>query len=298
MGWNGSDGGIKSPIKSSSACAHSVRGFRFALAFSALALVAGIAAVFWFKGRNEPKQEETVPDKTPRSVVVVAQPSTNTQESVQQPKKNVVRWRGKEYPMYDARGGKAVVTGYGVRYLTPRVITNSVESAEARIPWEARQFKHRTDQEIAVLLNTEPGTAFVGDYVVDKKFNEKFLKSLTDPIVVEEGDSPDVKELKLAVIDARNELKSRYDAGEDPSAIIEEVHKELRELGAYKASLEKLLLEIARKPDMTEKDLDDYVTAANEMLESRGCSKLSMPHFIRQGARLRALKKLQNKVNE
>ena len=76
------------------------------------------------------------------------------------------------------------------------------------------------------------------------------------------------------------------------------MHKELRELGAYKASLEKLLLEIARKPDMTEKDLDDYVTAANEMLESRGCSKLSMPHFIRQGARLRALKKLQNKVNE
>ena len=298
MGWNGSDRGINPPTTAPSASTRCGRGFRFVLAFSALVLVTGIAAVFWFNGRNEPKQEETVPDKTPKSVAAVAQPSTNTQESAQQPKKNVVRWRGKEYPMYDARGGKAVVTGYGVRYLTPRVITNSVESAEARIPWEARQFKHRTDQEIAVLLNTEPGTAFVGDYVVDKKFNEKFLKSLTDPIVVEEGDSPDVKELKLAVIDARNELKSRYDAGEDPSAIIEEVHKELRELGAYKASLEKLLLEIARKPDMTEKDLDDYVTAANEMLESRGCSKLSMPHFIRQGARLRALKKLQNKVNE
>lgn len=81
MGWNGSGGGIKPPIKSSSASAHSGRGFRLALAFSALVLVAGIAAVFWFNGRTEPKQEETVPDKTPKSVATVVQSSTNTQES-------------------------------------------------------------------------------------------------------------------------------------------------------------------------------------------------------------------------
>ena len=265
------------------------------VALAVLAVVV-VVAVFLSMGRDAARPVEAAPAAKPKAVVA-ERPAVRPPEPAGEPKKDVVRWRGKEYPMYNEKGGKAVVTGYGVRYLTPRVITNSTESANARIPWEARQFKHRTDQEIAVLLYTEPGTAFVGDYAADERFNEKFLKSLEEPILIEEGDGADVRELKKAVIEARNELKARYDSGEDPAAIIAGAHKELRELGAYKEELAKQLREVARRPEMTEADLDDFVAAANQMLESRGCGKLTMPSFIRRGVRLRARRRLQNTQN-
>lgn len=281
-GWNGSGmGGNSTPVKPKVTAKKPspVRGVVAGVLVCAIAIGAYFA---FFSHSEKPQKEVTV--RQPSKIKEVA-PATNKVAATEKPKKDVIVWQGKEYPRYNKFGGEAYITGYGVRYHSTNVITSY--ACRASIPWEAKHFKHYTDQTIAVLLNTEPGTGFVGDVQYGKRFTEQFLKHLNDPIEISPDDSEDVKELKKAVIETRKELKARYDLGEDVGEIIQKTREELRELGAYKQELEKQLGELSRRRDMTEKDLDDYVTAANMMLESRGCSKLTMPEFIRRGVRMR-----------
>jgi septal ring factor EnvC (AmiA/AmiB activator) len=98
---------------------------------------------------------------------------------------------------------------------------------------------------------------------------------------------PVFDKVKEAVKETRQDLKKRFDNGEDIAQTIYEAQKELQELGAYKNELRLQLEQLSRKRDMTEKDMDDYLRAANEMLESRGCSKLTMPELMRRSIRMR-----------
>lgn len=282
MGWNGSDRrGNTAPVqpKVTAKKPSPVRGIVAGLVVVAVAC----SAYFVFFSSSEKPQTEKA-DKE-RGRIKEVTPATNKVATAEKPKKDVIVWQGKEYPRYNKFGGEAYITGYGVRYHSTNVITSY--ACRASIPWEAKPFKRYTDQTIAILLNTEPGTGFVGDIKYDKRFTEQFLKSLNEPIEILPDDSDDVKDLKQAVIETRADLKKRHDEGEDVAEIIQKTRDELRELGAYKQELQKQLGELSRRKDMTEKDLDDYVTAANMMLESRGCSKLTMPEFIRRGVRMR-----------
>ncbi len=253
------------------------------MAAGAIVIAAGLMVWWWFASQqiDEP-EDKTVPTKKvqPAPKPVAPKPQEPPKEE------QVVTWRGKKYPLYNEKGGRAYVTGYGVRYHTPQVITNSA-SAQRAIPWEAKPFKHSTDRMIAILLNTEPGTRFIGGFKYDKTFNKRFLESLKTPIEAEDGDSEDVKLIKEAVAETRADLKARLEKGEDIAQLILDTQNELQQLGAYKHDLEKQLSELARKQDMTEKDMDLYVEAANKMLESRGCSHLSMPELIRNSLRMR-----------
>jgi len=255
----------------------------------AAATIGVLAYVFLFRHGDV----EVVQDVKPKHGVVKGRAPyivTNATRKVEEvrPESTVVRWQGKEYPRFNEKGGEAVVTRYGVKYLTPTVITNRGANAEMRIPWEAKQFKHSTDKTIAVLLCTEPGTQFVGGYSYDGGFTEKFLKSLEEPIEVYDDDSEDVRELKQLVAETRRDLKERHDNGEDIAKIIYDTHEEFRQLGAYKADLERQVQSVIRDKTLSEKDLDDLVGAANLMLRERGCSELKMPAFIRRGIQLRA----------
>ena len=279
MGWNGSGGG-STPVKPKVTAKKPspVRG----LVAGAVLVAAVIGCYFAFFSGSE-KPQKVVEQKKPTAIKEVKPAAAPKAKPA--PKKDVIVYEGKEYPLYNSIGGKAYVTGYGVRYATPVVITSKVEKTD--YPWCERPFKRYTDRTIASLLYTEPGTFFVGGVTYDERFTKQFLKSLNEPIVIEPDDDEDVKELKQAVIETRKELKARHDNGEDVAEIIQKTHDDLRELGAYKHELEKQLSELSRRKDMTEQDLDDYVTAANMMLEQRGCSKLTMPEFVRRGVRLR-----------
>lgn len=256
-------------------------------------VAVGVAAIFaivlWviFGGRAESEKEDSAPKKNAvQKVISPAEKKVEAKTAEEKVAKDVIIWRGKEYPLYDAKGGKAYITGYGVRYHTPRVITNTA-SAQVAIPWEAKPFKHSTDRMIAILLNTEPGQMFVGEFKYDKDFNKRFKKSLETPITIEDGDLEHIRLIKEAVIETRKDLKERMDNGEDIGQVIFDTQKEFQELGAYKHELTRLLEKLSRQKDMTEKDMDDYVRAANDMLESRGCSKLTMPELMRRSVRMR-----------
>lgn len=281
MAWNGSNSAgasvpaPKKPAKKSPGLAHGL------IAGGAIVLI-GIIALYFIGGEPD---EQTVEKKGPTQIAEVEPEIAERSIAPVVPKKEVVVFEGKEYPMYNAKGGKAYVTGYGVRYHSTNIITSGLD--KARMPWEEQQFKRYTDRTIASLLCTEPGSFFVGDMVYDKGFTRQFLASLDDPIVIEPDDDEDVRYLKEAVIETRKELKARYDAGEDVGEILTKTRDEFRELGAYKRELELQLEKVVRDKEMTEQDLDDFVAAANIMLESRGCTKLTMPEFVRRNVRMR-----------
>ena len=249
-----------------------------------LILTIGIVVLMRCSNKPEEKIESTAKQKVQQNM-----PESKMDEikhTEEKTLKQTISWRGKEYPLYDEKGGKAYITGYGVRYHTPRVITNSV-SAQIAMPWEAKIFKNSADRMIAILLNTEPGQMFVGGFKYDKGFTKRFLKALETPITIDANDSEEVKLVKEAVKETRQDLKKRLDNGEDIAQTIYEAQKELQELGAYKNELRLQLEKLSRERDMTEKDMDDYLRAANDMLESRGCSKLTMPELMRRSIRMR-----------
>ena len=73
--------------------------------------------------------------------------------------------------------------------------------------------------------------ATVGEMRYGPNFVKKFLRSCETPIVITKNDTPEIAELKKAVIDAKIELKARYDAGEDISEIMNQTRRDLVELG-------------------------------------------------------------------
>ena len=162
---------------------------------------------------------------------------------------------------------------------TAIVITNKIDDAEK--PIEERVFRHSSDQKIAGLLLMEPGEMMIGDAssLFGKNFAKSFLRSLKAPIEILPEDDEFTTELKMAVRDTRQELKSRLDAGEDIGALLLDEQKKLQELGLFKVELKSEIEKIARSEDLTEDEMNDFINAANKMLESRGGTPLSMPRF-------------------
>ena len=108
-------------------------------------------------------------------------------------------------------------------------------------------------------------------------FKRAFLESLKTPNIVTRDDPPDVAAIKRAVDEAKIEMKARYDAGEDLARIMIETREELKALAQYRQDIEKELAEAARNKDATEADMEDFLTAANMLLEKKGIGKLTMP---------------------
>ena len=178
--------------------------------------------------------------------------------------------------------------------------TGAIHCAPARLSLEDQVFDRSTDRSIANLLTVEPGTMFIGDSsMYYKNFTEKFLESLKEPIIITHDDSEDVKLLKQGVIDARKELKARYDAGEDLGAIMRESREQMRELGLYREELEQQVREIVKtKDELTDSDLKDLLGAANKMLEERGVKPIHLDAAFAYQIRSKYMEKQQDENND
>ena len=159
------------------------------------------------------------------------------------------------------------------------VITNKVDDEDR--PFEERIFTNSADQKIAGLLLLKPGEMLVGDpsSLFGRGFTRAFLKSLESPIIVSKDDDEETASLKRAVIDSKIEIKARLDAGEDIGELMAREYKELQSLGLYREELKDQIAKLARDKSLRKEDMDDFVKAANMMLEARGGSPLQMPRF-------------------
>ena len=185
---------------------------------------------------------------------------------------------GEERMWYDADTNSAA---YKIYHHRGPIVTNSFAVQTQSLA--ARTFRNTSDKIIGQLLSVKPGAALFGDVKYDQRFVRRFLESLKTPIVVDSGDSEQVKVLKEAVIEARKELKEAYDRGEDVAQIMTETRRELKELGAYRAELQRQVNDIIRKDArrFSAQDMEDCLNAANKMLSDRGCQPLVMPGLMR-----------------
>ena len=164
------------------------------------------------------------------------------------------------------------------------VITNS--TPRWAIPLVEQTFKQTAERDIANILMITPGDELVGQVRYDNSFKDRFIASLNHTITFDdENDTQIQKDLKDAVIATKKELKQALDRGEDIVEIMNETRKQFEELSLYRQDIKKMVDEAraANGNELTKKDEEDLIKAANLMLEERGCKPLMLPSaFIEQ----------------
>ncbi|MGN0545088.1 MAG: hypothetical protein ACI4I0_05965 [Acutalibacteraceae bacterium] len=159
------------------------------------------------------------------------------------------------------------------------VITNS---ATASIKGKYEIFKHSSENEIACFLSMKPGEGLVGTPRYNGRFKRDFLESLKEPITIDPEDTPENAELKRAVIEAKKDLKAALDRGEDIEQIMLDTRKEMQDLARYKMELTQQMHQIVKSEEMTTKDMEDLLNAANEMLDAKGIAPITFGPLTRR----------------
>ena len=261
------------------------KGFRFpvrgAIAGAIVVLGAAVAAWWLWPDTSAPVAEDG--DGTAGRRIREVTPAAAPKAEEAKPKDPPGYWNGKKITNENRPPWMSpyhTVNDYG------HIHTNKPNEALKPI-WE-KVFSNETDQEIAAFLLVEPGEYVLGDGAGSfKDFDAYFLESIKEPIIVRTDDDEYVKELKRAVIQTKIELKDRLDRGESLEAIMEKTQSEFRELGLYKEELKEQVEELCKKDAVSEADVEDYVTAANKMLEERGCAPFTLPAFYKRSLLLK-----------
>lgn len=142
-------------------------------------------------------------------------------------------------------------------------------------------FDHPAENTIATLVSLAPGEGIVGSPECDGEFTKSFLESLKTPIIPTTDDPDHIKELKKAVNKAKIELKAAYDRGEDIEKIIADTYTEFQKLEQYKLDIESDVLDSNEDETKSDEDAEDFLKAANMLLESKGIEPLKDTVFIR-----------------
>lgn len=152
-----------------------------------------------------------------------------------------------------------------------------------------KTFNHSADVELGNLLMVEPGDDLLGSAEgMYKGFSKELDEALAEPISYDKDDTDLQRELKDGVNELRAELKARRDAGEDIEKVMEDTWNQLKELSLYKQELEDQVRQLSTE-ELTQKDYEDLVAAANQMLSERGIKPLEMPATLKHTLRIRQI---------
>ena len=171
---------------------------------------------------------------------------------------------------------------------------NGSQPAANRGAWEI--FGNRAENEIAGLLSIEPGETVIGQIAFEDGFVRRLRRSLMHPIVVEDGDSDYVRNLKHSVSAAKEQLKDAMDRGEDVGMIMASARDELQRLGKYRAELEKQAERLVRR-GATAEDVEDVVGAINKLMETKGLAPIELNSMSRLAIKYNMLKADKNQEN-
>ena len=167
-------------------------------------------------------------------------------------------------------------------------VTDKNEKLAPRIDFKKLnppRVKNVADEQIAMLIEIEPGAGVFGAMPFGDAFDKQFFKSLEEeaPLIdLEEGkirSEYDI-ELQKCVLDAKKEMLDRYKKGEKPSLIMAETRAELQRLGQYTHQLRQQVIEIMSDAQYSDSDVQDFKQAANEMLKQKGLPELSFPSMV------------------
>jgi hypothetical protein len=61
-----------------------------------------------------------------------------------------------------------------------------------------------------------------------------------------------------------------------------DTRRQLQELGLYRNELKEMVKEMLDDGNLTDKDYEDLIAAANQMLDDRGCKPLELPKTFKR----------------
>ena len=240
------------------------------IAAGAIVVVLAICAWHFLGEKQGEATREGTAKKPPRIVEATHKVAPKSVEPAPEP-------QPKEVPYWERESPEGLTfrqkMKWNIHHRAPAVYTNNTSQTEPRPAYAI--FDTRSDNSIAALLTVPPGTAAVGDPEYELWFTQDFLKSLETPIIVTKDDTPEEAQLKRDMIATKIDLKARYDAGEDIALIMKNTREELQRLSIYKSEIESAFREMAGKPGLTEKDIDDFIESANILLDSKGIAPMT-----------------------
>ena len=268
MAWNKPSGAPKPVQKKPSALRGVVAGL--------VVVAAATACVFIFMVKGEKPVEKTAKNRgLIKEVTPAAAPKA---EVVKDTKKELKSW---EYPASRTNElNWAELRKWRALHRPPAGITNNTSSTEKR-PYYAI-FTHRSENEIAALLTLRPGEGIVGTPIYGKWLEDDFLKSCEEPIIVTDEDTPEQAELKRTMIETKIDIRNRMAEGEKLGDILLATRREHQDLAMYKHELQNQIYQLRKDSSLSMQDIDDFVTAANQMLEKKGIAPISLSPIMRR----------------
>ena len=252
------------------------------LAAVVLAVVGG--GLWWWLGRADTPSSQLQGEKPKARTKVVSPPSKVT--GAQEPQKISQPTNMSAVKAADPVSAQPPTTNEPPRKLT--MAERGIRVVKPRKQLRPRRFKYNAEEHIAFFLETEPGAVVFGEIPYGPKFVEDFKASLNEPVAILPDDSEDVRLLKKAVQETKEDLKSRMEAGEDVAKIMQESRAQLIELGRYKSTLEDELKKIAKGGEFNEEEFGKFVNAANKMLEAKGLSPIKSTRMMYKMLELKA----------
>lgn len=162
-------------------------------------------------------------------------------------------------------------------------------------PAPPKRFKYDAEEDIAFFLETEPGETVFGEIPFDHRFIAQLKESFKEPVEIKPDDSDDLKELKKAIQETKDDLQKRMEAGEDIAKLFADSRHQLIELGNYRRDVINSMMEMAKSDDTANEDFDAYVEAVNAMLEQKGVKPFKPTPMTYKMLELSARKRNQNK---
>ena len=245
-------------------------------------VVVAVAVSAWYflsTSRTETLEDNKSKKQTK---IAVATPTLATPVKVEKPEvekpKPLRKW---EYPVSRTNElSDAELRKWKVMHRPPPGYTNDTSRTEA--PPAYAIFNHHSENEIACLLTLRPGETLVGTPIYGKRFTEDFLKSCEEPIIVTEDDTPEQAELKRLMNETKIDLRQRMAEGEDLGQILLDTRAEYQRLASYRQSLQQEINELKKDDSLSMEDIDDFVEAANKMLEEKGIAPLKLSPITRR----------------
>lgn len=229
---------------------------------------------------NHIKPSSSVPSKISEYTPSIKE----TQESKQDPVGVVdLSYRPKE--AFEKANGYVRLPSGRLHRMSAHVLTNTVASIHPPSKYEI--FDHHVENQIAALLTLNPGETLVGTPRYGDAFVSQFLKSLESPIVITSSDDEYAANLKRAMIETKKDLKYRYDAGEDIAQIMRDTHTEFQKLSVARQLMLEEFSKLNHNSEATADDIDDFIKAANLVLEKKGIAPLESNPVVNRMIQLR-----------
>jgi len=295
MAWNGSDTekakvrGEGEQRRGKFRSSTSTHHFNYKALVAGLIVVIGGGLAAWMMMRGEKGEtDEMVKVKPSQIAEVEPQIVTNVVEEVvaKVAEKPVPYWK---LPTTNGLDDVQIRKWKFMHEPPPRYTNNA---AFHRPPPAYAIFRHRSENELAMLMTMEPGSVLVGSPVYDDKMRQDFLKSCEEPILAEEGDTEEQRQLKKDMNELKIEIRERMRNGEDFCEILRETREEMVRLNQIKKEIQGDLAAMLKEVDNAD-DAAVCIEAANKLLESKGIAPLPDNPLVRKRLEMRFSKRQQ-----